>query len=419
MAEKLSRHRRTIVMIVDGCGAGAAPDASSYGDGSDCNTLANVARSVGVLDLPVLAKLGLGNITDIPGVGPIAEPIGFYGKLRESSKGKDTQTGHWELMGLISQQAFPLYPNGFPPEIIDRFIKETGCGGILCNKPASGTVILEQLGQEHQRTGHPIVYTSGDSVFQIATHAETVPLATLYKWCQIAREILQGEHMVGRVIARPFAGEPGKYQRLGGDRRDYAVPPPEATLLDKLLDNGTGVLGIGKIEDIFNRRGISHAKHTGSNLEGLKLTLAAVENQLDLAPLAIMDGAPQNVQFIFTNLVDTDMLFGHRRDVRGYASALVEIDEWLGKITGAMHPDDLLVITSDHGNDPTAPGTDHTREYVPILCYSRSFSGINPSSKDLGVRDGFVDVAASLASWFGLKWSGPGVSFIPEFSKVS
>lgn len=411
--------RRTIILVIDGCGIGAAPDAEDFGDGADCNTLANTARTVNGLQLPNLARLGLGNIHPIQGVKPADKPVGFYGKLKERSNGKDTQTGHWEMMGLISKTAFPMFPDGFPDSLVQDFIAKTGCKQILCNKPASGTKVLEDLGEEHQKTGFPIVYTSGDSVFQLACHTETIPLSTQYKWCEIAREILDGPYRVGRVIARPFAGEPGSYYRLGGDRRDYAVPPPEPTFLDQATAAGLGVLGIGKIEDIFAKQGVTHAKHTGLNREGLELTLAAVRGQLELAPLKVLSGAPDAVQIIFTNLVDTDMVFGHRRNVQGYAGALVEIDEWLGRIMDAMTEDDVLVISSDHGNDPTAPGTDHTREFVPLLTYSPAFGANDSLDRQLGIREGFVDIAASLAAWFGLEWHGPGVSFIPELSKVS
>jgi phosphopentomutase len=411
--------RRAIVLIIDGFGVGAAPDAAEFGDESTSNTLANVSAAVNGLELPNLAKLGLANLTPIAGTAPVDQPVGFFGKLQEASRGKDTQTGHWEMMGLVSEKAFPLYPQGFPPEVLERFIKETGCKGILCNKPVSGTVVLEELGEEHQKTGFPIVYTSGDSVFQIACHADTVPLEKQYEWCRIARRILDGRHRVGRVICRPFTGTPGNYKRLGGDRRDYSVPPPGKTLLDGLCARGDGVLGIGKIEDIFDRQGLTHAVHTGSNRQGLELTLAALRRELDLVPLAIVEDAPACVQLIFTNLVDTDMLFGHRRDVRGYAGALVEIDEWLATIVEAMGPDDALIISSDHGNDPTARGTDHTREFVPVLAYSPGIKSPADYGPNLGTRDGFVDVAASLAVWLGVKWDGPGVSFIPELSKAA
>lgn len=405
------------MVVIDGCGIGAAPDADRFGDGPDCNSLANTARKAGGLKLPNLAKLGLGNIHPIDGVEPVEKAEGFYGKLKERSNGKDTQTGHWEMMGLISSTAFPLYPDGFPDEILDRFISETGCKGILCNKPYSGTEVLKELGEEHQKTGYPIVYTSGDSVFQIACHTDTVPLPTLYRWCEIARAILQGPHRVGRVIARPFAGEPGSYYRLG-DRRDYAVPPPAPTLLDAAVASGCGVFGIGKIEDIFARQGITHAKHTGVNKAGIDVTLSAIKGELDLAPLRIVEGVSDDVRIIFTNLVDTDMVYGHRRNSEGYANALVEVDEGLGRLIGAMSGDDILIVSSDHGNDPTAPGTDHTRELVPILIYSPAFAGCAASPRDLGTREGFVDIAASIACWLGLDWKGPGVSFIPAFSEV-
>ena len=295
---KLNKTRRAFVVIIDGCGIGAAPDAAQFGDEQTANSIANVAKKAGGLNLPNLASLGLGNITAIEGVAPVKNAAGFFGKLEEKSCGKDTQTGHWELMGVVSKSAFPTYPDGFPQDVLDRFMAETGCKGILCNKPISGTKVMQELGEEHQKTGYPIVYTSGDSVFQIACHDETVPLKSLYRWCEIARAMLQGKHRVGRVIARPFTGVPGNYVRLVGDRRDYSVPPPEPTLLDKLLANGVGVLGIGKIEDIFNRHGLSHAKHTGGNKEGLELTLLAVKRQLPLSPIAIVDNAPDSAQFI-------------------------------------------------------------------------------------------------------------------------
>ncbi len=410
--------RRALILVIDGCGVGAAPDADRFGDRSDCNSLGNTAGRVGGLQLPNLARLGLGNIDSFAGVEPVADPSGFYGKLQESSLGKDTQTGHWEMMGLVNQTVFPLYPNGFPPEIIQQFIDETGCKGVLANKPASGTEILVDLGKEHQKTGYPIVYTSGDSVFQIACHTQTTPLATLYRWCEIARQILQGLHRVGRVIARPFAGSPGEYYRLNAQRRDYAVPPHGPTLLDACVAEGLGVLGIGKIEDIFAKQGLTHARHTANNEDGLNVTLAAMLGELDLKPLAIVDNAPQTAQVIFTNLVDTDMVYGHRRNAEGYAEALVAIDKWLPQLISSLSNEDLLVISSDHGNDPTAPGTDHTRELVPVLSYSPAFSKTPAGERKLGTRQGFMDIAATVAFWLGLEWKGPGVAFIPELSKV-
>lgn len=414
--------RRAIVVVIDGCGIGASPDHDVFGDSAQCNTIANTASAVGGLALPNMASLGLGNICDIAGVSKTAKARGFYGKLAEASNGKDTQTGHWEMMGIISKEAFPMFPNGFPPEVIDKFIAETGCKGILCNKPASGTTVLEELGEEHERTGYPIVYTSGDSVFQIACHVDVVPLATLYQWSEIARQILDGPYRVGRVIARPFNGTKGNYKRISGDRHDYAVPPPGKTFLDHTLESGLGVFGVGKIEDIFVGHGLSHAKHTGTNKEGLDLTLQAVRNSLDLSKIEMDKNKTDRMGLIFTNLVDTDSLYGHRRDARGYGSALVEIDEWLGEIMKSMRPEDLLLISSDHGNDPTAPGTDHTREFVPLIAYSPSLEA-NEAELDLseeqkqlahniGVRDGFADIAGTLNDWLGLSWSGAGSSVL-------
>ncbi|MBX3073403.1 phosphopentomutase [Candidatus Obscuribacterales bacterium] len=404
-------NRRAIVMVIDGCGIGAAPDHEAFGDLSNCHTLANVARETGGLTLPNLARLGLGQISPIEGVDKSATKLGLFGKLEEVSNGKDTQTGHWEMMGVVSETAFPMYPNGFPKEVIEEYCELTGVSGVLCNKPASGTTVLEELGEEHQRTGLPIVYTSGDSVFQIATHVDTVPLPKLYEWCETARKLLDGPHRVGRVIARPFTGTPGAYKRLSGDRRDYAVPPPRKTFLDILKDEKRGVFGVGKIEDIFVGHGLSHAKHTGSNKEGLQITLDTIANQYALKDCRIGGTQDDKLSMIFTNLVDTDSLYGHRRDPKGYAKALVEIDEWLGKILAAMQPEDLLLISSDHGNDPTARGTDHTREFVPILAYSPSFE---KQAVDVGIRNGFADVAASLGDWLGADWKGPGVSFVSK-----
>ena len=408
--------RRAIVIVIDGCGVGASPDAHEFGDSNTCNTLGNVARESGKLIVPTMAAMGLGHLSPIPGVDSHLRTRGLYGKLEEASCGKDTQTGHWEMMGVINNQPFPMYPNGFPDEIINEFIKQTGVPGILCNKPASGTQILEELGEEHQKTGKPIVYTSGDSVFQIACHVDTIDLKRQYEICEIARKILDGPHRVGRVIARPFNGPPGNYQRLSGDRRDYAVPPPEKTLLDRMTESQQAVFGVGKIEDIFVGHGISHAVHTGSNKQGLEITLSAVNGDYPLKDHRISGEAPDDARLIFTNLVDTDSLYGHRRNVDGYAGALNEIDLWLKKIVDSLHQDDLLLITSDHGNDPTAPGTDHTREYVPLLAYSPS---MKDNGKDLGVRKGFCDVAASIADWLAVDYRGPGSSFIKETESES
>lgn len=411
--------RRAIILIVDGCGIGAAPDAHDFGDLPTVNSLANTAKAQGGLKLPNMQRLGLGNVTTIEGVAPEKNPVGFFGKLQEKSNAKDTQAGHWEMMGIVSEKGFPTYPDGFPPAVIDRFIAETGCKQIYVNKPASGTDVLRDWGPEHQKTGYPIVYTSGDSVFQIACHVDKVPLETLYCYCEVAREILNGDYRAGRVIARPFNGEPGAYKRMSKERRDYGVKPPKPTYLDLLYETGEGVLGIGKIEDIFDKQGITHAIHTGTNKEGLELTLSAIKNQFDLPSYTIVDQAPNAVPLIFTNLVDTDASFGHRRDVKGYAGALEEVDEWVGKIMQEMRDDDLLIITSDHGNDPTAPGTDHTREFVPLLAYSPALAQIGFDKKDIGTRQGFSDIAASIAQWLTSDWRGPGVSFIPQLTKVA
>lgn len=410
--------RRAIILIIDGCGIGAAPDAATFGDQPTCDSIGNTARAVGGLKLPNMQSMGLGNISEIEGVVAAGSPNGFFGKLRERSNSKDTQTGHWEMMGIVSSTPFRMYPDGFPPEIVDRFVKETGCKEILCNKPASGTEVIEKFGPEHQKTGIPIVYTSGDSVLQIACHVDTVPLSTLYKWCKTAREIMQGPHLIGRIIARPFNGTPGNYKRMSFERRDYGVKPPEPTFMDVFRDAGAGVLGIGKIEDIFDKQGLSHAVHTGTNRQGLDLTVQAIRDKFDLKSHSIIEKAPDSVQFIFTNLVDTDALYGHRRNVDGYAKALEEVDQGVGEIIESMREGDLLLISSDHGNDPTAPGTDHTREFVPLLAYSKALHGSAAAAREIGTRDGFVDMAASLGSWFGVDWRGHGVSFLPQLSKV-
>lgn len=408
-AKTEKQKRRAIVIVIDGCGVGAAPDAESFGDSRQCNTIGNIANRLGPLSLPNLAQLGLGKVCQESGLTGQTRDKALFGKLQESSNGKDTQTGHWEMMGVINNDPFPYYPEGFPDEIINAFVEQTGVTGILCNQPASGTEILAQLGEEHQNTGKPIVYTSGDSVFQIACHVDTIPLEKQYEYCQIARRILDGPHRVGRVICRPFGGPRGKYERLSGDRRDYAIPPPAKTFLDQLTASGIGVFGIGKIEDIFVGLGLTHAKHTGSNKEGLEITLAAVRNEYPLETTRINKSKSDEIGLIFTNLVDTDSLYGHRRNVEGYKAALVEIDSWLGKIIESLKPEDLLIISSDHGNDPTAPGTDHTREFVPLLAYSPSFS---TEQNDIGTRKSFCDIAASLSDWLSVDWQGPGQSFV-------
>lgn len=387
---------RCIIIVLDSVGIGALPDAADYGD-AGCNTLGHVAESVGGLKLPNLARLGLGNIAPILGVGPVKKPAGCFGKMAEVSKGKDTTTGHWEMVGVITERAFPVYPDGFPDDVVNEFGSRIG-RGILGNKAASGTEIIKELGEEHIRTGYPIVYTSADSVFQIACHEDIVPVDQLYEWCQIARDMLVSPHNVQRVIARPFVGEPGSFTRTER-RKDFSLEPPGVTLLDLIAKSGGSVIAIGKINDIYAGRGISTAIHTGSNHEGIGATIAAI--------------AGGEGTLVFTNLVDFDMVYGHRNNPKGYADALVEFDAALPSIMDAMAEDDLLFITADHGCDPTAPGTDHTREYVPLLVYGKkSARGI-----DLGIRSCFCDLAATVAGALSIEYDLPGDSFFEIINK--
>ena len=389
--------KRAIIIVIDSMGIGAMPDCKEFGDTEKCNTLKNVCAFNKGLRLPNLEKLGLGNIQDFEGVNKVSNPIGQYGTLQEKSKGKDTTTGHWEIAGLVSEKPFSTFPNGFPKELIDKFIEETGCGGILANIPASGTAIIEKLNDEHHRTKFPIVYTSADSVFQIALDTDMIPLETLYNWCKIARRLLdEGNYNTARVIARPYKIIDGKPTRISKDRRDYSMAPPKKTILDKVKDSGAKVIGIGKIEDIFSKAGITHAIHTGSNKEGLELTLQAVKNELPLDKMIYpgVNITDSSREIIFTNLVDTDMLYGHRNNPEGYGKAIEEIDTYLEKILPLIGEEDLLIITADHGCDPTVEGTDHTREYVPVLYYSK---GIEP--KDLGLTLGFDSIAERISDW--------------------
>ena len=389
--------KRAIIMVIDSMGIGAMPDCEEFGDVKECNTLKNVCAFNNGLDVPSLELLGLGNIQEFEGINKTATPIGQYGTLQEKSKGKDTTTGHWEIAGIVSEKPFATFPNGFPKELIDKFIEETNCGGVLANIPASGTAIIEKLNDEHHKTKFPIVYTSADSVFQIALDTDMIPLETLYKWCEIARRILdEGKYNVARVIARPYKVIDGKPTRISKDRRDYSMAPIGKTVLDVVKDSGARVIGIGKIEDIFSKAGITHAIHTGSNREGLELTIKAIDGTLDLDKIKYpeINITDEEREIIFTNLVDTDMLFGHRNDAKGYGKAIEEIDEYLEKILPMIGEDDLLVVTADHGCDPTVAGTDHTREQVPVLYYSR---GIEP--KDLGVTLGFDSIAKRISDW--------------------
>ncbi len=401
--------KRVFVVVIDAFGVGALPDATRFGDELSFNTLGGIDREAKQLRLPNLERMGLGNIIPLRQLKAMDRPLASYGKMSEFSNGKDTTTGHWEMAGIYLEEAFPTYPDGFPPEVIDRFIAETGCKGILGNKPASGTTIIEELGQEHLDTGYPIVYTSADSVFQIAAHTgpeSKVNLETLYMWCEKAREILRGKHQVSRVIARPFNGQSGSFKRVGGDRRDYAVTPPETTTLDRVRDQGGVVVGVGKIEDIFNFKGLTHSIHTGNNTDGLKAVEDIITGALDLNTLSLenkpLSAYPNtDKQFIFVNLVDTDSVYGHRRDVEGYARALEEIDAGLGRMLEQLTEDDLLMISADHGCDPTAPGSDHTREYVPILLYNK-----NQPGRDLGIRESFADIGKTTLTWLGLADQG-------------
>ena len=365
--------KKAIIMVIDSMGVGAMEDCRNFGDVPECNTLKHVCEYNKGLNVPNLEKLGLGNIGNFIGIKKNETPLAQSAILVEKSKGKDTTTGHWEIAGLVSEKPFSTFPDGFPKELIDKFIEQTKCGGILANIPASGTKIIEQLNDEHHKTKFPIVYTSADSVFQIALDTDMIPLETLYDWCNIARKLLdEGNYNVARVIARPYKVIDGKPTRISKDRRDYSMQPKH-TYLDELKNNGDIVLGIGKIEDIFSKKGITHAIHTGSNKEGLELTLKAVKGELPLEELAYEKGKKYTEkELIFTNLVDTDMLYGHRNDAAGYGRAIEEIDTYIEPIIDAMNDDDILIITADHGCDPCVEGTDHTREKVPVLIYSKS-----------------------------------------------
>jgi phosphopentomutase len=383
--------RRFLILVADSAGCGELPDAGEYGD-QGSNTIGNVSRAVGGLSLPVMGRMGLGNLTAILGVPPLPEPVAFAGKMAELSQGKDTITGHWEMMGIVLREGLALYPLGFPPEIVDPFVRETGVPGVLGNRAASGTVIIEELGPEHQRTGKPIVYTSADSVFQIAAHLETVPLETLYRWCRIARRQLDPLR-VARVIARPFVGTPGRYQRTY-DRKDFALAAPGPTVLERLVEAGVPVYGVGKIPDVFDHKGVTEGIHTEGNADGLRRTEALLER---------VDHG-----LVFVNLVDFDSQFGHRNDVAGYARALEELDRALPRVLGKLRPGELGAITADHGCDPTTPSTDHSREYVPLLVHAPGRGGGN-----LGTRRSFADLGATVAEYFGLP-PEVGTSFLAQ-----
>ena len=381
-----------ILVILDGLGVGGAPDAEAYGDaGSD--TLGNMSRIVGGLNIPNLASLGLGNLATIQNVDAAAAPKAAYGRLQEISAGKDSTTGHWELMGLVTEVAFPTYPDGFPADVLAEFTARTGYG-VLGNKAASGTAIIAELGDEHLATGKLIVYTSADSVFQVAAHDKVCDIDELYRVCEIAREMLQPPHEVSRVIARPFTGEPGAYTRTAF-RHDYSIDPPAGLLLPMLQKNGVEVSSIGKIYDLYNGMGIDHSHTSRNNGEGMA--------NLDRLYAEKSEGD----RLLLLNLVDFDMLWGHRNDPEGMKKGLEEFDRWLGPFLAGMQPDDLLLMTADHGNDPTTPSTDHSREHVPLLAYLAGHEG----GHDLGVRKGFMDVGATFAEYLGSPAPAKGNSF--------
>jgi len=385
----MSDLKRAIIIVADGVGCGGAPDAADYGD-AGADTLGNLARVVGGLALPHLQALGLGNLTAIEGVREAAAPRAAWGVMREASAGKDTITGHWEMAGLVTTQAMATFPNGFPREITAPLRTAAG-RGLLGNKPASGTAIIDELGVQHMESGDLILYTSADSVLQIAAHEQVVPLPELYRICEAAREIADRHH-IGRVIARPFVGAPGAFKRTY-NRRDFSLVPPARTLLDHVRDAGQSVVGIGKISDIFAGRGLSFSVHSEGNRDGMHLTLEA---------LATLDRG-----LLFVNLVDFDMVYGHRNDVPGFAAALGELDRWLPELEAALRPADAVFITADHGNDPTTPGTDHTREQVPLLAFGH---GIRPAR--LGTRASFADLGQTIADGLGVAPLARGESFL-------
>jgi phosphopentomutase len=386
--------KRWIVIVLDGVGAGAAPDAADYGD-VGTNSLGNTARVVGGLALPNMAQLGIGYITPMVGVERVANPSGAYGKMAPRSAGKDTIAGHWELMGVHLEQAMPLFPNGFPPEVLEPFSQASG-RGVLGNIPASGTEIIQVLGKEHVETGKLIVYTSGDSCFQVAAHEEVVPLEELYHICEIARAQLRGKFAVGRVIARPFLGpKDGKFYRTE-HRKDYPLLPATETVLESLIAAGYTVCSVGKIDDIFANRGISTGKHTVNNRDGLEATLNFMAQDFS--------------GMIFTNLIEFDMIYGHRNDPHGYAQALQLVDSFVPTLQAAARPGDVLMFVADHGVDPTTPGTDHSRENIPLLVFGPK---VRPGV-DLGMRSSFSDAGATILENFGLEQTFFGKSFLGE-----
>ncbi|MFO8028353.1 MAG: phosphopentomutase [Cyclonatronaceae bacterium] len=393
------------LVIIDGLGVGAQEDAHLYGD-EGSNTLGHVV-ALTRCQLPSMQRLGLGNIIPLDTVAPVLEPLAAHGKMREASAGKDSTTGHWEIAGLQLERPFPTYPEGFPKEVIDVFTELAGVDGVLANKPASGTAVIDEFGEEHQRTGLPIVYTSADSVFQIACDVNTVPLEKLYRWCEIARnDVLTGEHAVGRVIARPFEGKPGSYRRLSDHRHDYSVEPFRPFLPGYLQEQGVETVSIGKVIDLFTDQGFDRSNRTKSNAEGIEKILDEMNVYNESGTADQQTGS----RFVFANLIETDQNYGHRNDTDGYARALEEIDRAVPSLLKAVGPDDLLIITGDHGNDPTMPSTDHSREFTPLLVYPVSAA----ASTELPTRPAFSDIAVSVCHFFGLRNPFPGASFLSQ-----
>lgn len=389
--------KRIILIIIDSVGIGEMPDSNKFDD-IGANTFGNIYKIFPNMKIDNFKKLGISLIDGVDYVEYSGDVIGAYGKMMETSNGKDTTTGHWEIAGLQIDKPFKTYPDGFPESVIEQFEKRTNTK-VLCNKPASGTVIIEQLGKEHMETGNPIVYTSGDSVFQIAAHEEIIKLDELYKMCEIAREILIGDEQVARIIARPFVGKPGNFERTS-NRKDYSLKPFKPTILNVLKDNNFDVIGIGKISDIYNGYGITKDIHIENNMDGVDKTIKTITED--------------NQGLIFTNLVDFDAKYGHRRDPEGYKNAIEDFDRRIPEIISCMKDDDLLIITADHGNDPTHKGTDHTREMVPLFVYNKD---IKPGT-NLGIRSTFADIAATISEVFNIKKIGNGHSFLSELIGV-
>jgi phosphopentomutase len=383
--------RRAAIIVLDGVGIGAAPDADAYGDRGS-NTLGNVARAIGGVSLPQLESLGLGRCGEVKGVAAVASPRAAYGVCEPASPGKDSTTGHWEICGLILQAPFPTYPGGFPPSLVAEFARSTS-RGVLGNKPASGTAVLDEYGEEHRRTGKWIVYTSADSVFQIAAHEDTVPLSELYAACATARELCRGEHGVSRIIARPFVGSPGAWKRTS-NRRDFSLPPPGPTLLDRLAERQIPRVGVGKVDDLFAARGITSI-HTATNADAY----------------ALIEGALRAMHrgLLLANVIEFDQTWGHRNDVAGFHTGLLELDQALPRMMAEVRENDLVIFTADHGNDPTTPSTDHSREVVPLLAFGPR---VRPAS--LGRRRTFADIGQTVAEFLEVPALPAGTSFLSE-----